>query len=269
VLTRRLLNNGLWLALLLLAGVATMCAPAAKELPRGKDAVWDLVVIGDSSMWEMGAGMVEKIQADTGVKVVLHDFTLPALSAGSVLKVLETGKSPNMRLEPLPEAVKEAEIVVMFTNPEDSIDADHPLDLYGCFGCSAPGNCESQSYTLYQQHLEAIWARVIELRKGQATVMVATDIYNPLVEHWNSCSIFDACDQCWQGMSEAARKAAEAYNIPFLSRYDEFNGPDHSAILPNMGLIRPDGEHPTQRAGQVFGEMVVKMGYQPVQVNSK
>ena len=51
------------------------------ELPQGPDAVWDLVIIGDSSMWELGEAYASQIEKDVGVDVVLHDFALPALSA--------------------------------------------------------------------------------------------------------------------------------------------------------------------------------------------
>lgn len=256
--------------LLLLAAVGLFllagCAPAAKELPSGEGAVWNLVVIGDSSMWEMGAGIAQKVQEDTGVQVVLDDFALPALRASTVLEVLQTGKSPNARLESLPAAVKEAEMVVMFANPVGSVDPTSPLDLEGCFGCSAPNNCAPEAFALYQQHLEAIWAEIIKARAGQPTLLVATDIYNPLLEQWDQCSIYEACNICWQGMSTAARQAAEAHGIPFISRYDAFDGQDHREDPRLKGFIRNDGEHPTAEAGQFFGELIVKLGYQPVQV---
>ena len=65
-------------------------------------------MIGDSSLWGLGEAFASQIEKDLGVKVSVDDFALPALSAGSVLNAIQTGKSPNMRLEKLPAAVRDA-----------------------------------------------------------------------------------------------------------------------------------------------------------------
>lgn len=255
----------------LLAGCAGMAAaptptPTPLAMPSGTGAEWQLVVIGDSSLWGLGEAYAAQIEKDLGVKVTLEDFALPALSAGAVLGVLQSGKSPNMRLEKLPAAVKEAEVVVMFVNPLDSVDPTRPLDFGGCFGCSTPQACETAAWEKYTADLSAIWAKIIELRLGQPTILRATDIYNPLVEQWNECDIFTACDACWGNMAAAARKAAQAYNIPFLSRYDAFDGQDHTQDPRQKGYIRDDGEHPTELASQFTAGLLAELGYQPVAV---
>lgn len=255
----------------LLAGCAAQAAPPTPlptptplAMPGGPDAEWQLVVIGDSSLWGLAEAYASQIEKDLGVKVSVEDFALPSLSAGAVLGVLQSGKSPNMRLEKLPAAVKEAEVVVMFVNPLDSIDPAHPLDFGGCFSCSAPQACEPEAWEKYRTDLSAIWAKIIELRLGQPTILRATDIYNPLVEQWNDCNIFAACNVCWGNMSAAARQAAQAYNIPFLSRYDAFDGPDHTQDPRQKGYIRDDGEHPTELANQLTAGLLAEMGYKPV-----
>ena len=65
-------------------------------------------------------------------------------------------------------------------------------------------------------------------------------------------------------MSYAARLAAEAYDIPFLSGLDAFNGQDHKEDPRKKGFIMGDGEHPTLVAGQYTAELLSKMGYEPV-----
>ena len=79
---------------LLLAG----CTSPAKS-PQGPDAVWHLVVIGDSSLWGLGEAFAAQIEKDVGVTVVLEDFALPALSAGTVLQVLQTEETSNFQLQ--------------------------------------------------------------------------------------------------------------------------------------------------------------------------
>jgi hypothetical protein len=60
------------------------------------------------------------------------------------------------------------------------------------------------------------------------------------------------------------RQSAEAVNVPFLSRYDAFNGLQHAEDPREKGFIRPDGEHPTSLACQFTAELLSKMGYAPV-----
>jgi hypothetical protein len=232
-------------------------------MPGGPGAEWQLVVIGDSSLWGLGEAFASQIEKDLGVKVSVEDFALPSLSAGTVLGALQTGKSPNSRLEKLPAAVKEAEVVVMFTNPTDSVDPARPLDFGGCFGCSAPVACEPEAWEKYTADMSAIWAKIIELRARQPTILLATDLYNPLVEQWKDCEIFTACEACWGNMSAAARQAAQAHGIPFLSRFDAFGGPEHDQDPLDKGYFTEDGEHPNEAANLFTAGLLAQMGYEP------
>ncbi len=239
------------------------CAPAA-ELPRGSGAVWHLVIIGDSSMWELGEAYASQIENDVGVDVVLESFVLPSLSAGEVLEAIRTGKSARFLLEGLPAALKDAEVVVMFVNPVDSVDPEKPLDLDGCFVSSPPGPCGPEAFERWTSDLEAIWAEIFALRSGQPIILRATDLYNPLVSPWNEHDVYDACTECWENMSNAARLAAEAYGIPFLSRLDAFDGPNHDEDPRQKGYIVSDGEHPSRLAGEFTAGLLAEMGYEPV-----
>jgi len=239
------------------------CAPRL-ELPHGKNAVWHLVVIGDSSLWKFGTAFASQIERDVGVEVELDDYAWPALSAGEVLQALQTGSSTRQGLEKLPAALKEAEVVVMFVNPVNSIDPEKPLDLTGCFVLQAPGDCEPDTFEKWISDLEAIWAEIFALRDGQPTILRATDIYNPLVVPWKEQGVFEVCTVCWENMSNGARMAAEAYHIPFISRLDAFNGPNHEEDPRVKGYIVGDGEHPSGQAAEFTAELLSNLGYEPV-----
>ena len=245
----------------LLLGGCTM----QSELPQGPDAVWDLVIIGDSSLWELGEAYASQIEKDVGVDVALHDFALPALSAGEVLWTLQPGGVPaRSELEQLAAALKDAEVVVMFVNPINSVDPANPLDLEGCFMSSTPGPCGPASFEKWTTDLKAIWAEIFKLRNDKATILRATDLYNPLVVPWEERGVFEACTECWENMSDAGHSAAQAYGIPFLSRLDAFNGSNHDEDPRQRGFIIGDGEHPSVLAAQFTAELLSQMGYQPV-----
>jgi len=239
------------------------CAPSS-DLPKGPTAVWDLVIIGDSSLWRLGPAYASQIESDVGVQVTLHDFALPTLSAGEVLQVLQIGQSGRAQLEQLPDALKDAEVVVMFVNLNDSVDPANPNELGACFVSSPPGLCGPETLEKWTSDLEAIWAEIFSLRKGEPTILRGTDLYNPLVSSWIENGVFEACTVCWENMSNAARLASEAYGIPFLSRLDSFNGPNHDEDPRQKGLIVSDGQHPSDQAAQLTAQLLGQMGYDPV-----
>jgi predicted dienelactone hydrolase len=243
----------------------TPTSTAPSESPQTPQAEWHLVVIGDSSLWGLGEAFASQIESDLGVQMVLTDFALPSLSAGTVLEALYSEAPPSTRLaKELADDLRQADVVVMFVNPVDSVDPERPLDLNGCFVNQAPASCSPESFERYTADLKAIWAEILALRAGQPTILRATDIYNPLASPWNEAGVFKACTECWENMSRAARLAAEAYNIPFLSRYDAFNGTNHSEDPREKGYIRSDGEHPTELASQFTADLLSQMGYDPV-----
>jgi hypothetical protein len=158
----------------------------------------------------------------------------------------------------------EAEVVVMFVNPINSISQENPTSLDACFLSQAPQACEAPTFDKWTVDLKAIWAEILVLRDGQPTILRATDLYNPLVEPWTEQGVFEACTRCWENMSTAARLAAEAYGIPFLSRLDAFNGLDHAEDPREKGFIVSDGEHPSELAAQFTAQLLSQMGYEPV-----
>jgi hypothetical protein len=244
---------------LVLGGCATQ-----SEIPQDPDAVWDLVIIGDSSMWELGEAYASRIEQDVGVDVALHDFALPVLSAGEVLRTLQGGPPARSQLAELHAVLQDAEVVVMSVNPVNSVDPAIPHDEEACFNSAAPSSCEPASFEQWTEDLKAIWAEIFKLRGGNATILRATDSYNPLVDPWKQNGVFESCTECWEYMSDAARRAAQSYGIPFLSRLDAFNGPAHDQDPRQKGFIIRDGIHPSVLGAQFTAELLSHMGYEPV-----
>lgn len=247
----------------LLAGCGAVAPASPAPLPTGPGAEWLVVVIGDNSMWGHGEAIASQVEKDLGVQVSVAEFALPSMRAGLLREVFETGKSSNARLEELPDIVRQAEVVVMFANPLNDSNPSLAKGIESCFLATQPKDCSQENFTGYLEDLQAIWAKIIELRKGNETILVATDFYNPMVSSWNDAGIFADCTACWVNMSGAARQAAEAFHIPFISRYDAFNGPDLSVNINEMGYIQEDGEHPAPRMGEEFAKMLAEFGYLP------
>lgn len=234
------------------------------KMPMGPGVEWHLVVINESSGWGLGSANATQIEHDLGIKVRVEDFALGDLSAREVLDALQTGKSFRARLEELPAALKGADVVVMSGNPMNSVDAATAQKINNCFASIAPAPCAPENFEGYVNDLKAIWAKVFALRAGQPTILRAIDAASPFVGDWKETKTFDACTVCWQCVSNANRQAATAYGIPFLSRYDAFNGAMHDEDLGKKGYLGIDGIHPNDRARELTAELLSKLGYDPV-----
>jgi len=239
-------------------------SPTLADLPQGEGAEWHLVVIGESSSWGLGKAFAERIEKDLGVKVILEDFAIADLRVSAVLEALQTGKSSNDRLEQLADALKQADVVVMSGSPFGSIPPDARKSIERCFSGLEPASCNSQDFEQYTANLETIWKIMFELREGKPTVLRGIDSASPFIGMWNKYQIYDACTKCWEAYSAASRQAAETFNIPFLSRYDAFNGLGHDEDLGQKGYLLNDGVHPNDLACQLTTELLSKMGYEPV-----
>jgi hypothetical protein len=248
------------LLILAITLVLVSCSSPAASMPKGPDAKWNVVVIGDSSMWYLGEALASKIEEDVGVKVELHPWIHNTLSAGEVLLALETYEEKG-----LSQLLKDAEFVVIWVNPMDSVIPEIPMDDGACFGYGGTvGSCPPEAYEKFTADLKAIYARIFELRDGQPTIVRGLDLYMPRVSQWIKQEKFEACTDCWENLSDATRLAAEAYNIPFLSRYDAFNGPNHNEDPREKGYIISDGIHPSVLAAEFTAELLSEMGYEPV-----
>ena len=105
---------------------------------------------------------------------------------------------------------------------------------------------------------------MFELCLGKPTIMRVLDAASPFVSRWVANQIFEACTACWECYSAAAQKAAEAFGIPFLSRYDIYNGPEHNLDLGQQGYIGADGVHPNGLAQQRTAELLSQLGYEAI-----
>jgi hypothetical protein len=235
-------------------------------MPTGADVTWNLVVLGDSSFWELGEAYAEQIRQDVGVQVELHDYAIGSFSAGQVLDILQGGQTASQQLRNLPGDLANADVVVMFLNPNLSETPGYPMDFGGCFSSTAKevGTCDPRSFTVWIEDLKSIWGEILRLRDGKPTILRGTDLYAPYMVDWQKNGIYDDCLQCWMNISNAARQAAEAYNIPFLSRLDAINGPNHDINPRALGFIVEDGEHPTPLLAQFTAQKLAELGYEPV-----
>ena len=244
----------------------TIMPQETEEVATPADQAWHLLILGDSSLHNAAEIYPPIIERDLGVKVVVDDYSLGGLAMNEVLQVLKTGKSSRLELLSLSDAIRQAEMVVMFIgNPAGSLIPENQFNQNGClFDLAPPENCDPSSLEQYTADLKWIWGEIFRLRNSRPIILRTMDLYTPLINEYKEKGLLSTCTECLENYSNAIRLAAEAYHIPFIHRYDIYNGLNHDEDAVAKGYILEDGEHPSDLGAQLIAEKLSTLGYEPV-----
>jgi len=233
---------------------------------------WDLVYISDSEGWGVAHKFADNIERDTGKTVRIHDYAVGGLSALRVLQALQSDPESlsDIKFKSLQADIAEAEVIVFFANSRG--DPSKGGVQGGMDKCIAPRlghppeNCTLRLYEPYIENLKAIYEEILALRNGKPTIIRAVDFYNPLISEHRKRNMEIECTLCWETFNTAVRQAADAFNIPFVSVYDVFNGLNHDEDPREKGYISTDGVHTSKRGQQVIADLLSEASYEPVEL---
>ena len=227
-------------------------------LPTDNAAVWDLVWFSDSTGYGVADLWAASLEEEFGVDVVSHDYAVGGLSAAQILSWLgdEDGNLPKMK-----DQVAEAEIIVLYGNPEES---GATADIDTCVSTSTttrepPTRNSAEDWEPYEGVLISIYETVFDLLDDHRAVVVAMDMYNPVIADWRIAGIEAECTASWEMMAETVEIAAASFDVPTVSMYDAFNGADHSEDPREKGYIGVDGQHTTDE-GQALMVQALQAG---------
>ena len=240
--------------MLLVLGMAA-CTPANPF--EAYDGI-DLVLISDSSGWNVADIYAGLLEEELGVPVNVHDYANVPNSAKEVLQALNGESRGNLMMAKLPDVIKEAEIVIFYHNPEGS---DHPDDI----SCVPPrffasDEVSPEIFSTYQTNLESIYEKIFALRGEEPITILAFDAYFPYYNWWEEAGIFDQCLTYWELYNQAIHAAADRYNIPVAPVFDTFNGENHDQVPYDNGLIGPDKEHTTPEGVKLIADLLWDLG---------
>lgn len=232
---------------------------------------WDLVYISDSTGWGMAEKYAENIRRDTGKIVRIKDYAIGGLPAIRVLDALRGDPEKmenNDQFKSLRSDIAEAEVIVFFANPRgDSSKGGVPGGLENCISAiGPPDDCTMELYRPYTGNLQAVYEEIFSLRDRKPTIIRAVDLYNPMISIHRERNIEIECTACLEAFNTAIRQAAMAFNIPLISVYDAFNGPDHNEDPREKGYIGPDGIHASEMGKQVIADLLSEAGYAPIEL---
>ena len=256
------------LLMFIIVAFITGCNNSNKLDKLGK---WDLVYISDSTGWGVAEKYAETIKRDTGKSVHVKDYAIGALPAIEVLEAIQADSGTvnlRERLQSLRSDVAEAEVVVLHVNelgePSKGGVQGGIGDCIDYQSGDPPDSCTIDMYQPYTDNLKSIYKEIFSLRNGQPTIIRATDLWNPIISEHRKRNMETACTRCWEIRNAAVSNAADTFNIPFVSLYDEFNGRDHNEDPREKGYIGEDGMHASEKGRQVIADLLSEVGYDPV-----
>jgi len=240
--------------------------PTVDIIPLEELEEWDLLWISDSSGWDVADVYAAMIAEDTGKIINVHDKWIGGLPAALIFQSL-TGvyDGPSMTIDQMPELVAEAEIIVFYGNPSESINESRPGDWECTSGYgSYVVDCDPEIFRVYVEHLEAIYQKMFELRAGQPTIIRTYDAYNPRINIFKEKGVYEDCRQCWGiNYNAAIHQAAAVFDIPVANVAEAWNGPNWDTDPNDLGYTK-DGEHPNELGAQVIAQALRDLGYEPV-----
>lgn len=253
--------------ILLLALVLTACGSTPEFTPLEELEEWDMLWISDSSGWDVADVYAEMVAEDTGKTINVNDKWVGGLPAGDIyLALTDQYDGPSMTLENMPEYVAEAELIVFYGNPTGSINPESPGD-WDCIATTGAyvNYCDPEIFSIYIEHIETIYQRMLELRGNQPTIIRAFDAYYPLINQRKADGdSYQACKTCWANYNAAIHQAAENMNVPIAEVGLLWNGPDWN-IDPDTDLgYTKDNEHPNALGAEVIAQALRELGYDPV-----
>jgi hypothetical protein len=253
--------------LLFAAGCAALPGPTPTTIstatPDENKPTWDLVLFSDSSGRGVARRYAAHIEQDLNVTVEVHDLWMDGLSAAAVLAALRGEMNPYPASVGVPHLVSEAEVVVVFGNPTESVSESHPGD-WNCVGNSPYVNdCSLETFGAYIADLEAIYDEILALRGDSPIIIRAFDSYNPLYSVFREHGVYDECVRCMETYNAAIHQAAATHNVPVANIYDAFNGPNHDEDPREKGYIGDDGIHTNGVGRDVIAGLLRELGYEP------
>lgn len=207
---------------------------------------WLYVVFGDSEAFGFPAIFARYISEDKGVELAVVDYTEGGMTIGRLLDKLTWD---DVKIK-----VSQARVITFEANPSEYLGT-YCIDQSGEFINS------EEAYGQYQAAIEEVIKQLFELRKGEPTIIIAQNFYNPIYNLYKERGDSGKCVMQWSRMNEAISNAAEKYGIVVADVFSAFNGSSHGEDPREKGYIHSDGEHPSDAGNVVIADVFRALGY--------
>ena len=226
---------------------------------------WDVVVIGDSTLWGIGENISEHIENDYGIAVNLHDFSIGNLTAVQALEAVMNSEpdSPHAKMYGWPEIIQESEYIILHPSPAESISSSNPGDWSCMYPPYYVDDCSLETLEQFQSDLRKIVDEIQDLRGGKP-IIIRFGSYWGRPGYWEADDAVEECRTCLETYSTAIEQVAKQFGIPFISFMDILNGADHNLDPEDLGYIGIDNVHMSEEGMRLLADQIWDLGVSPV-----
>ena len=250
--------TGLVVVVLLLAGCGTPQPLSTHEA----NTTWDYVALGDSIPAGYGVNAqsyviyyAEYIEADLGVKVNVHNWSIPGQTTKQVLTKLQNDQE-------LRDAIKDAEVITIWTGWND-------VARFFILGkeskCSDGENldmdCVREGVRVLEVDIDALLIEILSLRSTNDTLIRIADNCNHFVGEWKEAGEYQKLKgPVFEDWSEAIVQIASNHGVPVVHTYMALNGEDGNDEIAAKYLWA-DGIHFSAEGHILIADLHRDLGY--------
>jgi hypothetical protein len=235
---------------------------AQEAIMQNESTEWDLVVISDSSGWGIAEKLAPMFAEELEIQVNAIEVSKGGLTAAEALHALKgEDTTHNAKFQALPETIKNAEIVVFFANPVESIDSENPGD-WECYSevDAYVKSCSLETFGQYMQDYEDIITEIKSLRKNEPLMLRLYTIW-ARPDWWEQYEAYDECAPCVETFFSSIQTVGEKFGIPVAITADVFNGAGHDRNPEDFGFIGNDGIHANDQGMEALARMIFELGF--------
>jgi hypothetical protein len=223
-------------------------------MTESKKRNWNYIALGDSFTWGFPDIYASHIEADLGVSVKLHNFSVGGQNSDELLEALHG----NTLLRSL---LGEAEVVTFMV---PMAHFKEPSIAYIVYGDVENQDGMSEACALYQQDAEDVFNELLSLRKPSEAILRVMDCYLPpfLFDEWKQHGMYQELKLWWEKFNDYVARLASEKNIPMARVRLAFNGP--SGNVNPVEYISEDGWHANEQGVTLIAQLHRELGYAPL-----
>lgn len=242
---------------LLLVGCGSHQPASAQEAGMS----WEYIALGDSIPAGYGAGQsyvnyyAGYIEADLGVTVNVHNWSIPGQTTQQLLRSLQD--NPVLR-----DAIRDAEVITIWTGWNDIALLIGQGSESTCGGEEAPDmDCVREGVRVLEADIDALLDEILSLRSTDDALIRIADNCNPFVGRWKNAGVYQQFKRpVFEDWSEAIDRIASAHNVAVVHTYTALNGEDGDDEIAARYLWN-DGIHFSPEGHVLIADLHRALGY--------
>jgi hypothetical protein len=131
----------------------------------------------------------------------------------------------------------------------------------GACGGADNKDCLRDAFSIYVTDTNEIIAEIVSLRSPSEALIRMMDTWQLKVRETKESGSFEMFNKYWREANAHVIEVATSYGIPVARVYDALMGKSGIEDPRDLGLLQPDGIHPSQDGSSLMAELFQALGH--------